>query len=1394
MLSSRDGCLRGVGALVGLSLILCVIAACDDEDTPPSCDDLDCSPNATCEVQDNEPVCVCHEGYTGDDCEQCAEGYTMNEAGDCVIPSLCEDDPCGERGTCNDATGEVICVCEVGYEGDYCESCYPGYHDDGSGACVLDETCLATTCDGHGSCDDSAGTVTCSCDDEYMGDHCESCAAGYHRDDEENCVVDEDCSASDPCGLNGSCDDTTGVVECICDEGYTGDFCEECYPGYHDDGTGSCLLDESCLSGTCSGHGSCDDSTGVVTCTCDAGYQGDHCEGCGEGFHRDDDENCVADEDCAVIDPCGDYGTCVDVTGVIECVCDLGYTGDFCESCYPGYHDDGTGSCVLDERCRASTCSGHGSCDDSTGVVTCGCDDGYDGVFCESCAVGYHRDADERCVPDEDCMASDPCGDHGSCDDSSGEIECVCDLGYTGDFCGLCYAGYHDDGTGTCVLDSRCHAGTCSGNGSCDDSSGVVSCDCDDGYAGANCASCDAGYHRDEFENCVADEDCATSDPCGDHGTCDDSSGEIECVCDLGYDGLFCGGCYAGYHDDGTGTCVLDESCLPRTCSGHGSCDDSSGEVICTCYTGYTGVNCSFCATGYHMDDRDRCTPDEHCYAGACGDHGTCNDSSGVIECVCDLGYTGPTCEDCYAGYHDDGTGTCVLDESCLANTCSGHGLCDDSGGEVICFCDPGYDGSYCESCAADYHREGDDCVEDEVCEPTSCGDHGDCDASSGVIVCECHDGWEGDDCDSCEDGYHREGDDCVIDEECEPDTCSEHGSCRVVNGLTECVCDIGHDGPRCEECYPGYEIEFLTGRCEVPCFNQYQIRCDDTCVWGTTLENCGDCDVVCAPGFECHQDGTTMECYCQYEVCPDGSCADFRYDEENCGGCDISCGVDEKCIAGHCMPYDPTGCGGDCEGDDVLCCPGDRCMNTEELMSDPFNCGGCDVTCDGGAGELCAAGVCQTGTCSGECESEQLCCTNSGGLEECIWSYEFEWRYSYCGSCDNECTGSEQCEYGLCVCNYPYARCGGICREVRFDNDNCGECSVTCDVSAGERCYRGDCITGDSGCSPDCETWELCCDGGCYDTHLLLWDPDHCGGCDPCLDGEECSDGTCYCWHDVFDYCGDPLACTDLTQPEHCGSCDNECPGDEQCGWLEDPPGYGCLCPYMDCGGECADISSNEAHCGGCGDDCDPGEICVMSGCVPPNSSSCGDCGDDAICCENTVGESRCVSDEELLWDHEHCGACGNECDSDEVCYNGTCIIPPGDTCDNPADFDDIEDNWANTMGNLCERTDTIDYFVAPCLADGGSVEEFHIFTPIFDGIWNVQFNYWGSSNGRLAVIAFPVGEDACDASEAVPLGCFEPDDLGSVDVPPGVYLIFVVYDDLSGCSDYNLQFWYMG
>ncbi len=540
----------------------------------------------------------------------------------------CEGNTCSGHGTCDSSSGTAVCACDEGWVGDLCAECGEGYHDEG-GECVVDEVCEAESCSGHGTCVNSTGVVVCDCDEGYEGSRCEACALGY-QDNDGNGTCEQNCILAGFNCVNGYCDDSSGTAVCLCQTGYTGAVCDTCDAGYQDnDSNDTCLPD--CVSAglNCGYHGTCDDTSGMAACSCETGYAGAACDTCDVGY-QDNDGNGICEQNCYAAGLNCVHGYCDDSSGTAICACDTGYQDN-----------DRDGSCLPD--CSDQDCSGHGTCDDSGGAAVCACDVGYAEAECETCAAGYQdNDVNGTCLAD--CATSGlDCGSYGDCDDSSGAVVCSCNPGYTGAACDACDTGYQDnDGDGTCLADCATSGLACGLHGTCDDSGGAAVCACDVGYAGALCDTCDVG-HQDNDGDGICQPDCATSGlDCGIHGACNDSGGTAVCVCDAEYTGVECDTCVAGYQDnDGNGTCMPD--CSTQDCNGHGTCDDSGGTAVCGCDVGYVGAECDTCEVGYQDNDGNgTCLPD--CSAQDCSGHGTCDDLSGEAVCTCDDGWGGAGC------------------------------------------------------------------------------------------------------------------------------------------------------------------------------------------------------------------------------------------------------------------------------------------------------------------------------------------------------------------------------------------------------------------------------------------------------------------------------------------------------------------------------------------------------------------------------------------------------------------------------------------------------------------------------------------------------------------------------------------------------------------------------
>ena len=323
---------------------------CIEVDGDPVCqcnigfhaDGIECKPDACrpfdcvfgyCKDPANSPECVCNEGYVGDSCNQCDEGYVLDGVR-CVLAGGCEADSCGNHGTCREDGPGFVCDCHQGwagnkcdrcaegYVGDNCDQCDEGYVLDGT-KCVLAGNCEADSCGNNGTCREEGPGFVCDCDKGWAGNRCDRCAEGYVGDDCQPAVTGDPCDP-DPCINATKCEAVGDEAVCTCMEGYAGKLCNECDEGYKPDGD-NCVVDienNPCVPNPCpdrhpgGNRDKCKVQEGQAVCQCN------------DGYHLDGD-TCVEDEvvDRCTPNPCDvepDRNVCKNVGGSFECECNPG--------------------------------------------------------------------------------------------------------------------------------------------------------------------------------------------------------------------------------------------------------------------------------------------------------------------------------------------------------------------------------------------------------------------------------------------------------------------------------------------------------------------------------------------------------------------------------------------------------------------------------------------------------------------------------------------------------------------------------------------------------------------------------------------------------------------------------------------------------------------------------------------------------------------------------------------------------------------------------------------------------------------------------------------------------------------------------------------------------------
>ncbi|KFP41540.1 Laminin subunit gamma-2, partial [Chlamydotis macqueenii] len=218
-----------------------------------------------------------------------------------------------------------LCECPVGYWGQFCEKCAPGYRRDAPGLGPF-SICVLCSCQGGGICDPDTGE--CYSGDENVGNSV-SCPFGFYRDPRQP----HSCRAC-PCDNGQGCSVAPGGEEVVCDHcppGAAGANCEYCADGYFGDPAAA----RPCQPCQCNGNvepnavGNCDRRTGECL-KCIYNTAGFYCDRCKDGFFgnplapdpADKCQACACDSAGAEPLKCGSDGSCV---------CKPGFEGPNCE-------------------------------------------------------------------------------------------------------------------------------------------------------------------------------------------------------------------------------------------------------------------------------------------------------------------------------------------------------------------------------------------------------------------------------------------------------------------------------------------------------------------------------------------------------------------------------------------------------------------------------------------------------------------------------------------------------------------------------------------------------------------------------------------------------------------------------------------------------------------------------------------------------------------------------------------------------------------------------------------------------------------------------------------------------------------------------------------------------
>ncbi|XP_038056132.1 laminin subunit alpha-2-like [Patiria miniata] len=747
----------------------------------------DCQPCA-CPLQNPEnnfsPTCVsdpkfgyvcdsCPSGFTGPRCERCADGFygnPMEDGGYCrPCAPLCNNNINPDiPASCDTLTGECL-ICIGDTCGSHCEHCRDGYFGDA----IKAKNCQECRCDEDGAissfCDRETGQ--CECKPNVIGLSCDQCAPGFWN--LESLLGCQSCDCNPVGSLDDTCDVMTG--QCRCKPGVTGMRCDECELGYWN------LSETGCQACDCEFSVWCNPVNGQ--CSCPPNTVGQRCESCADDHWGYDIHTGCKPCNCSAEG--SSRSDCDPTNG--QCSCKRKFVGRRCDECPFGYRDyPRCKRCKCDEVGTDPTSCQNGMCqcaDDSQ----CACKANVRGKKCDKC---INKSFSLRATLPEGCTSCFCFGITDNCrqtdlvrkdlrmssrtnDFSVSDVfysvptqrgvtfttERV-DLNATEAFLTLnvdelywnlpiAFVGNKVSSYGgnlSFTLAYRLKPPSISPVDSTVDIKilGVryaVTLDTPELLPDVKQAFSikllehnfqlqpfgrqptreefmmvlqdirailiRATYGPDTVYSLIDDVVLETAGPVRGDISGDPAIGVEQCDCPTGYTGLSCERCDSGYFrlsgGDYLGTCV------PCVCFGHSDiCDDRTG--LCEdCQHNTTGQQCNICDVGFYGD-------------------ATGGTPSDCMQCAC------PSLDPAY-----NFSPTCILDPL------DGQHRCTD--------CQTSYFGRYCDSC--DDGHYGDPTTPGGTCQPCDCNTYGSissvCDKTTGD--CLCVEGITGENCDQCDEG-----------------------------------------------------------------------------------------------------------------------------------------------------------------------------------------------------------------------------------------------------------------------------------------------------------------------------------------------------------------------------------------------------------------------------------------------------------------------------------------------------------------------------------------------------------------------------------------------------------------------------------------------------------------
>ncbi|XP_052776099.1 neurogenic locus notch homolog protein 3-like isoform X2 [Mya arenaria] len=583
------------------------------------------------------------------------------------------------------------------------------------------------------------------------------------------------------CPEKATCRQEGFFVYCDCPPDKTGPKCEIDNPCSEQ--TDDCPVGMKCY-GPCNPNVFCEGAMGIPHCTtCLEGWIGDKC---------DQDEN----ECTAYPDICENGGVCQNSIGHFECLCTLGWTGDYCEL-------------QVDSDTNKDGESKKDETEDEIYENITPVDDSNEMQKTDTNKAEYHDHTDRTYTsdyyevytegkgPDHSAYPIMPtfytcenftCPEKATCIKEGFLVYCDCPPDKAGPKCEL--DNPCSEQTDDCPVGMTCY-GPCNPNVFCEGATGIPHCTtCLEGWIGDKC---------DKDEN----ECTAYPDICENGGVCQNSIGHFECLCTHGWTGDYCESKVDFKHGSFTGnttdTILLDEAHVENVTARVEGYDSKTTDQSHADFFHYDDVGTTVTPD---MNEKGNTTKKWNIRANsgtAPTDHISPVDISGETQTTENKKseYYDHTDSDYYPNDNDIHKGDEGHDHSaypimptfytCENFTCPEKATCIQEGFFVYCDCPPDKTGPKCEldnPCS----EQTDDCPVGMTCYGP-CNPNVFCEGATGIPHCTtCLEGWIGDKCDKDEN-------ECTA----YPDICENGGVCQNSIGHFECLCTHGWTGDYCE-------------------------------------------------------------------------------------------------------------------------------------------------------------------------------------------------------------------------------------------------------------------------------------------------------------------------------------------------------------------------------------------------------------------------------------------------------------------------------------------------------------------------------------------------------------------------------------------------------------------